>query len=208
MTLNHNIPQFRCFVREPFLYGMDPRKKGSCAGMCFGVSTIENRALGFHVLLDDGACIGRLPIHALAMKVDAPPTLLDDPGLLQLWDCFSYHATVTEWDWLSEMRCRVTLPDKGVHGGKYLFTVDYYGSTTAEDAGDSGWKCHHVIELDNGWLCAQPNNRVCWFEPSAVTPFGAGETPDYLIMPRTWKTEDRTKWRTDETNRMFYGVEQ
>lgn len=204
--LNASIPRFRCLVRAEFLYGLDPARAGQfILGTAHGITTIENRALGFHVLLDNGAHISRLPIHALVTNEDAPRIPVDEPWRCQLWDCMSYHCAVIEYDWLAEVRCKVVLADKTIKAGTYLFSVDYYNSATSEDAGESGWKNHHVIETDDGLIVAQPNNRVAWFEPSAVVPFD--KPPDYIVMPRTWKVEDGAKWRTEDSKRMFYETE-
>src|SRR5690554_3775171 len=64
-TLNHDIPHLRVWVRDAFLHDLDPNQRGFTLGTAHAVCTIKGRALGFHVLLDNGAHIGRLPIHAL-----------------------------------------------------------------------------------------------------------------------------------------------
>lgn len=205
-TLNHDIPHLRVWVRDAFLHDLDTTQRGRTPGTAHAVCTIKGRALGFHVLLDNGAHISRLPIHALVTREDAPEVPLDEPWRLQLWNCFSYDAVVTEYEWLQGCRVRVALPDGKHYGGTYLFTVDYYGCQDAEAAGDAGWKCHHLIELDNGLLAAQPNNRVCWYEPSCTEPFPADQPPAYRTMSRTWSVEDGAKWRP-EGEKMFYDVE-
>lgn len=205
--LNANIPQFECFVRDEFLYNFKQGNGDFTRGVCHAISTIPSRAIGFHVLLDNGAHIGRLPIHALVRKKDAPVVSTEKPWELQLWDCFSVHNAVTVFDWLKGMRVRVTLPDKKSYGGNYMFTIDYHGSRSAEAAGDAGWKCHHIIELDNGLLVAQPNNRVCWFESSSVVPFEVSSPPRYKTMETEFSCEDGDKWRCSDDDKMFYSIE-
>jgi hypothetical protein len=39
-----------------------------------------------------------------------------------------------------------------------MFTSDWCESEDAEEAGDGGHKCAHLIALDNGNFAAQPNN--------------------------------------------------
>ena len=202
MTLNASIPRFDCFVRDAFLYGLDEEAKGLTRGVCHAVTSLAGRALGFHCLLENGAHISRLPIHAIVTKEDAPPVPLNQPWLLQLWNCFSYELAVTEFDYLSGMRVRAALADRSQHGGEYLFTIDYYGAQEAEAAGENGWKCHHLIELDNGWLAALPNNRLAWFDPAFTDTFT--EPPKYATMPCTWSVEDGSKWRSG--GGMFYDV--
>lgn len=205
MELNNNIPHFECFVRDEFLYGLDESHSGNFThGICHGIATIAGRALGFHVLLDNGAHIGRLPIHAITTNINAKLTPIHSPWVVQLWDCFSTTSSIIEFEWLKNCRVKTALADKSIVGGTYMFTVDYWGTNTAENAGDAGWKCHHIINLDDGRIAAQPNNRICWFEPSLVTPFN--KPPSYVTMPMEFSVEDGTKWRTDETNRMFYDI--
>lgn len=202
--LNADVPRFECLVRAEFLYGFQDGFGDFEPGICHSVAAIQGRALGFHVLLDNGAHIGRLPIHALVQHERATVIPESDVWRLQLWDCFSYKLSVIEHDWLSELRVKCALTDGTVLGGEYMFTVDYYGSDVAEDAGHAGWKCHHVLALDNGCYAALPNNRVAFAEPSRVTPFD--QPPKYKIMPRTWKTEHGAKWRVSDDDRYFYDV--
>ena len=200
--LNDDIPHFEVYVRSEFLQDFEEGSEGLIRGVCHGVTAIPGRALGFHVLLENGAHIGRLPIHALAHSKDAPSD--KEVWELQLWDCFSAQVSIHEFGWLSGMRVRVYLANGEKIGGEYMFTVDYWGNNNAENAGETGWKCHHIIQLDNGLFAAQPNNRLCFFEPSMVVPFD--EAPPYRTMTRTWKCEDGAKWRCSDDDRMFYTV--
>ena len=213
--LNINLPSMPVLVRETFLYDLDPAQKGVVHGQMHAAACISGRAIGFHVLLDNGAHIGRLPIHALYHKAESVDgkrpvveTPVNKPWHLQLWNCFSYQAECIVYDWLDNMRCRVALGDGSMVGGSYYCTIDYYGGDIAESAGDAGWKCHHLILLDDGRIAAQPNNRVCFYEPSSVVPFEPDSPPKYRTMTSTWDVEDGAKWRTSDDDKMFYGVEQ
>jgi hypothetical protein len=199
MTLNVDLPRFYCLLRKEYLY--DCRAHfGEFERCCvFGLSSLEGRALGFHAMLENGAVIWRLPLSAFCHREDAPPTRLD---VLELWDCFSHQVSVHEFGFLSEQRCEVWLKDRSLRPGLYMFTVDWYGSADATDAGDGGHKCAHLIRLDDGNFAAQPNNRIRWFDPAFVTPFT--EKPDYLTNTRIWKVESYSEWETGEG--MFYDV--
>jgi hypothetical protein len=194
-TLNTNIPRFYCFLRKEFLYdGLSHH--GEFVNVCvFGVSSVKGRALGFHVLTDNGAVIWRLPLHALCHKVDAPVVPLD---WLEFWDCFSYEIACTVFDRVQDARVRVQLKDHSWVGGQYMFTLDWYGYEDAEEAGDGGHKCAHMIAMDDGNFAAQPNNRIQWFCPAFITPFK--EKPDYLTNTRVWKVERET----ETTQGFFY----
>lgn len=202
-TLNVSIPIQRVVVRSGFLH--DFREDGDWIdGTAHAIALLPARCLCFHVLLDNGAHIGRLPIHALAWKVPDKPVPEDEPWRVQLWDVFSYDGAVTEYDYLSGMRCRAMLSDGSASGGNYLFTVDYFGTQQSEMAGDLGWKCHHVLALDNGWLAALPNNRLCFAEPAVTRPFD--KPPTYKTISRTWRTEQGAKWRSSDDDRMYFDI--
>jgi hypothetical protein len=197
--LNADCPRFECYVRAEFLHAFETGYGEYVPGICHSVTSLAGHALGFNVLLNNGAHIGRLPIHALAHKTPAEASWI---WQLQLWNCFSYNVAVIEYEYLQEMRCKAWLTDGLERGGHYMFTVDYFGSADSESAGDGGWKCHHVIALDDGRFAALPNNRLCFYEPALVTPFT--DKPGYKTMPRTWNVEDGGKWRTIGEGKMFY----
>lgn len=211
MWLNANVPVIECFLRKEYLYDLDESQAGELVPVTiYGVRSLYGRALGWHVLTKDtGASIWNLPISAFVH--DGGGKLSPDMGLpphyaveaLQLWDCFSYQLSVTEFDHLSGRRCLVMLKNGRRELGNYLFTVDWYGSNYAENAGDGGHKCAHIIELECGLYAAQPNNRILWADPSHnPKPFAAA--PDYKTMTRTWHCEHESKWATGEG--FFYEV--
>lgn len=191
-TLNCDLPRFYCLLRKEYLYN-DTAHHGEFVKACvFGAASIQGRALGFHVLTENGATFWRLPLHALCHRPDAPLIALDQ---LQVWDCFSYEISAICFDRLKDLRVRARLPDRQSLPGRYLFTLDWHGSIDAEDAGDGGHKCAHFIQLDNGNFAALPNNCLQWFCPCFVTPFK--EKPDYRSNTRIWKVE-REGITTDE----------
>lgn len=207
--LNANIPQFEAWLQAWALWGEDcaePRALHQC--YVFALAAIPGRCLCFHVLMPNGAQIGRVPIHAIQSNPDLGPDRelgLDD---LELWDVPSERCSVIEYDALSNMRIVAYLKNGDLRRGRYLFTVDYWGTPAAENAGDLGWKCHHVVELDGaGRLAALPNNRLCFLEGAfGVQPFAATEVPSYKTMRSTYHCEDGLRWRTSDDDRMFYGV--
>jgi hypothetical protein len=183
-TLNISIPRIYCLLRKEFLYDGEAHHGEHVKVCVFGAASIHGRALGFHVLTENGATFWRLPIHALCHHKNAPAMPID---LLQIWDCFSYEVSATCFDRLCEMRVRAYLKDRAWYPGKYLFTFDWYGSEDAEQAGEGGHKCSHLIALDNGNFAALPNNCLQWHDPAFVTPYT--ERPDYRINTHTWKVE-------------------
>lgn len=186
--LNVDIPRFYCHMRKEFFYD-GVKHHGEFIDVCvFAATSIQGRAIGFHVLTDEGAMLWRVPIHAFVHKKDAPVIPLDH---LQFWDCFSEDMVCNQFSMLKDSRCRVRLKTNEHVGGQYMFTLDWYGSADAEDAGEGGHKCAHVIALDNGTFCAQSNNRIQWFDPAFITPFKG--KPDYLTNTRVWSVERETE---------------
>jgi hypothetical protein len=203
-TLNADVPVFDCLIRREYLYNLERHHGEVEPCTVFGVSSIEGRALGFWVLIHStGAVIGRLPVSALCTEADAPHRAFD---VLQTWSAFSYELAVHEFGHLAGRRCLALLRDQEQLEATYRFTIDYYGSSYAENAGDGGWKCHHVLELDDGCLALLPNNRILWSDP-AVIPEPFKERPDYITNGQEWWPEGATKWVAEDTDRMFYGVE-
>jgi hypothetical protein len=134
-VLNVNVPRFYCYLRKEFLYDGESHQ-GEFISICvLGASSIQGRALGFHLLTENGAVIWRLPIHALCHKQNAPEVPLD---WLQFWDCFSYEIEATVFDRLQDSRVSVQMRDRSWEGGQYLFTLDWFGSEDSEEAGDGG----------------------------------------------------------------------
>jgi len=202
-TLNDNFPATQAFLRSEFLYDLDSEKSGEFVPcIVFGVSSVQHRAIGFHVMTELGAQIARLPIHALCWKKGADIQPLDH---LELWDCFSYNFAVHAYMHLSRNRCKVMLKDKKMYDGEYVTTIDWFGSEYAENPGEIGHKCAHIIKLDNGNFAAQPNNRILWADPSFITePFK--KKPDYYINSHVWKCENTGKWVTEDSQAFFYEI--
>lgn len=154
-------------------------------------------------MLNNGALIYRLPLSAFVHSVTAPDLPLD---YLQLWDCFSAHMTCIEYSFLRGMRVDVLMKDRTVEEGTYLYTLDWYGNSLADNPGEGGHKCAHLIQLKNGCYAAQPNNRLRWYEPSFITaPFP--QRPDYETNNTVFSCENKgPKWVTENTDRMFYDL--
>jgi hypothetical protein len=66
-------------------------------------------------------------------------------------------------------------------------------------------KCAHIIALDDGNFAAQPNNRCIWDIPSFTVK---DETPDWKVQTSEWNVEDSRAWRTEDTDKFFYEIEE
>ena len=66
-------------------------------------------------------------------------------------------------------------------------------------------KCAHIIALNNGNYAAQPNNRIIW----DITSFTVkDEIPDWKVQTSEWDVEDSGKFRTEDTDKYFYEIEE
>ena len=61
------------------------------------------------------------------------------------------------------------------------------------------------MALKNGNYAAQPNNRLIWSIPSFTVK---DEVPDCKVQTSEWTVEDSTQWRTEDSDRFFYGIEE
>jgi hypothetical protein len=202
--LNCDIPVFDCLIRKEYLYDLKEHHGEYEDVTVFGLASVYGRAIGFHLLTEKGAQIARVPLSALVTKEHKPHLPLH---YLELWDCFSYNVSVTQFGWLAESRCKVILRDKQVYEGSYYATVDWYGNHDSEEPGEDGHKNAHIVFLDCGCIAAQPNNRILWHEPSGITnpcKLELGERPDYLINTHKWKCEIDGRWTAEDSYAMFY----
>ena len=209
--LNANIPPTYAQIRREYLY--DCKKHHGEVEDCivFGITSMGGRAILWHALMENGAIFYRLPISAFIQRgfkvEDVPRRRLDE---LELWNSFSYHPTITSWAILSAASGKYIGKDKQWHHGSYLFTVDRaHPDANILDTDHSEipheHKCAHIIALDDGNYAAQPNNRILWDIPSFTV---RDEIPDWKVQTSDWNVEDTGKWKTEDTDRFFYEIEE
>lgn len=93
--MSHNIPlptHRYVHVRSSFVLDA-PEAGPTLPAVWWGVSSSPGRALGCHVLLENGALVLDLPPHAVALSADAPAVALPD---VQPWDCFGWAIEAVE----------------------------------------------------------------------------------------------------------------
>jgi hypothetical protein len=147
----------RSFVRSNADAGTEP-----C--VWFGLRAYPGRAWGCHVMLECGAIVRDIPLHALCTREDAAEWSLEEA---QHWDCYGSQFSVLKYAYLSGLEAR-TKCQRYEYLGEYLFTVaplnDAY-SAEPEQA-----KEFMFLELRNGRFTAQPTNRVLFIERSFTNP--------------------------------------
>ena len=182
-------------MRKEFLYDGEAHH-GELIHVCvFGAASIHGRALGFHVLTENGAVIWRLPLHAFCHKPNDAYTTARLASVLGLFQLRSNGDRVRAASGFPRPR-PIQGPVLG-RGPIHVHSSIGVRAKTPKKPRDGGHKCAHLIALDNGNFAAQPNNRIQWFCPAFVTPFQ--EKPDYVTNTRVWKVERET-----ETTQAFF----
>ena len=209
--LNAHIPVQYAQIRREYLYDLKQHHGEAEDCIIFGFASITGRPILFHAIMENGAIFYRLPISAFIQRdfeVDkVPRPRLDE---LELWNCFSYYPAVTTFDLLAGQSGKYFGKDKKLHKGKYLFTVDFaHPESNILDTEHSEipheHKCAHIMALEDGNYAAQPNNRIIWSLPSFTVK---DEVPDWKVQTNEWNVEDTGKWKTEDTDRFFYKIEE
>jgi hypothetical protein len=154
MNNNVDLPQhIYAKLRTEFCNNLSPGTEGLIDCVIFAAETVHNRALGFHVLRDDGALIAHVPVHALCWK-PCPVQPLEN---LEPWDCFGYWITAIRFEHLAEcemdFRC-----GQEIMRGKYICTFDFIANGYSDEPEQH--KHFHFIRGDDGNFALQPNNFV------------------------------------------------
>ena len=209
--LNANIPPTYAQIRREYLYDLKKHRGEVEDCIIFGLSAITGRSILWLAIMENGAIFYRLPISAFIQKGFDPDRVprrrLDE---LQLWNCFSYYPSVHRWDILDGQAGKYIGKDKKWHPGKYLFTVDFaHPESNILDTDHSEipheHNCAHIIALDDGNFAAQPNNRCIWDIPSFTVK---DYIPDWKVQTNEWNVEDSRAWRTEDTDKFFYEIEE
>ena len=209
--LNANIPIQYAQIKKEYLYDLKKHHGEVCDCIIFGISCITGRAILFHALMENGAIFYRLPISAFIQRgfdrARVPEKRLDE---LELWNSFSYYPAVNCWDILDGQSGKYFGKDKKTYHGKYLFTIDFaHPESNILDTEHSEvpheHKCAHILALENGNYAAQPNNRLIWSIPSFTVK---DDIPDWKVQTSEWNVEDESKWRTEDTDKFFYEIEE
>ena len=210
--LNANIPVIYAQIRREYLYDLSGHVGEAEDCIIFGMASLSGSAILFHAIMENGAVFYRLPISAFIQRgfdvKKVPQMRLDE---LELWNCFSYYPAITTYDILSGQSGKYIGKDKRWHYGNYLFTVDWaHPESNIVDTVHSEipheHKCAHILALENGNYAAQPNNRLIWNVPSFTVK---DEVPtDWKVQTNDWTVENSRKWKTEDSDRFFYNIEE
>ncbi len=146
-----NSPTIKLFVKSKYITGLDSE---NIPCYLMGIDARENQHLRFTVYLNSGAIWSGLPIEALySDRMEKEQDKLFENHELQPFTCLDGTVSVVTYKILMNANVKTAL---GL--GRYLFTVNYQGMELSDDP--EQYKTHNIIALDNGQVCALPNNMI------------------------------------------------
>jgi hypothetical protein len=180
-----DIPKpFYCYVQDEFLYDHQEGHGSKTQCLVYGISALPARAWGFSVLLQNGALVQHIPLHALTTEEN--PSHDHPLDHLQPWSCFGYSFAAHEYCALSELPVKAYLKGGVWENGRYLFSAAPYDDTYSSTPDQH--KHYNFIALDCGRIAALPGNRILVYDSSFVTI--PAERPKYRTNTRVWYTEE------------------
>jgi hypothetical protein len=153
-----NAPTIKLFVESKYITGT---KGDRIPCYLMGIDARENQHLRFTVYLNSGAIWSGLPIEALRSdRIEETQTHLFENHELQPFSCLDGAVSVLTYKLLMNANVKTSLGE-----GRYLFTINYQGIELSDDP--EQYKTHNIIAIDNGQVCAFPNNMIriidTWF---------------------------------------------
>jgi hypothetical protein len=202
-----NLPPIHCYIRKEFLYDFTTGHGEFVPCIWVTAKSIRGQAFRIESYLPQyGAMYDKLPLHAFVSRTSDLDEFLPLDHL-QIWDCFSYNATIIKKSFVSNLSAKFFAKNKKWYSGKYLFTIDnaspdpnIIDTTYAEWPEDH--KSFNFLELDNGQYAAQPNNRTIFLDPAS----NPKELlfPDFKVCTKTYRVEQNAKWALGETSTVMY----
>jgi hypothetical protein len=196
--LNHNLPDWSCYIRNEFLYN---HKKGQGeVTKCdvHSVASMEKRVPLFECFLENGVNWTRRPLHSLCWKPDAE---IEPLNQIMYWDCFSSYVDVQRRNRLAGLKAELIRPDNTKVQGEYMFTLDWgfenKGMTDFNYSETPEHKCAHLFKVETGNYYAYPNNRIIWYD-SAWTFNRIQSNPGYEIDTNLYSVENTRTFETSD----------
>lgn len=202
-----NLPPVHCYVRREFLYDFEQGHGEYVSCIWVSLKSIRGQAFRVEAYLPQyGALYDKLPLNAFVSRDSDLENLLPLDHL-QIWDCFSYNATIIKKSFLGNLSAKFYAKDKQWYGGNYMFTVDNAApDPNVIDTTYSEWpedhKSFNFIELDNGQYAAQPNNRTIFLDPAS----NPKELlfPDFKVCTKIYRVEQNAKWALGDSDKVMY----
>jgi hypothetical protein len=184
MAHNIDLPRHRyIWVIESAVH-----RKGSqeltVPAVWWGLSATPGRMFGCHVLLESGAMVVDLPLHALRHKPNATHRVF--PEMAQRWDAYGWHVEAHEPRYLQDLRCKVLSENhKHIVGtGELWFYVDHIADGYSLEPGQH--KHHWVVGMSEGHFDCVPQDMVLVEETSFTQDNGI---PPIKRQSKVWSCE-------------------
>jgi len=184
MSHNIDLPHHRyVWVIEKAVYRKSSQEKAIPA-VWWGISATPGRMFGCHVLLESGAMVVDLPLHALRHEPDATHYVL--PELAQRWDAYGWDIEAHQPAYLSGLDCQVLDPThKHVAGtGNLWFFLDHVGDGYSFEPGQH--KHHWIVAMHEGHFDCVPQDMLLIKEASFTVLDGI---PPVTRQTKIWSCE-------------------
>lgn len=194
-----NVPPYKVYVDHAAL-GIDG--DGREEAYLVSVKSQKGCALKWEAYIPKyGALFDKIPIHLIQTM---PFENLYSVSNLQLWDCFSNTITIVVKDFLKDLPVLCRLKDGTVVSGEYKFTIDWISDSPSDLVQfNEHHKSANICFLENGQICALPNNRIRFIEPS-LTPKGELPVPPFRCQNVDYKCESDVEFRLGDTLEWSY----
>ena len=186
MGANANTPAVPCYIHNSYLLdAADPDYFGKTEAYLLSLRCLYGQAPQFTVVLDTGAIFTGLPTSAICFKRDTLPMKLSE---VQLYDAIGSDIEIFVMETIRYAKCTVRLNDGRILNGKYLFTVDFVGtSILARDP--YNWKQMHCIETVEGNFLMYPQYRVKILDTALAARCESAKLPKYVANENHWMVE-------------------
>jgi hypothetical protein len=185
MSHNIDLPRHRYVhvMESAVMRAGSPERTLPC--VWWGISATPGRMFGCHILMESGAVVVDLPLHALRHHPEA--THLWRPSDAQRWDAYGWHVEAHEPAYLAGLGCRVLSPDHRAEVGRgaLWFYLDHGRDGYSLEPGQH--KHHWVVALENGAFTCIPQDMML-VEESSFTVSG-GIIPPVKRQSRVWTCE-------------------
>jgi hypothetical protein len=184
MAHNIDLPRHRyVWVIEAAVH-RNGAKDRTLPALWWGMSATPGRMFGCHVLLESGAMVADLPLHALRHRVDA--TQVWYPEQAQRWDAYGWQLEAHEPSTLSGLSCRVLSEDhrQVEHTGDLWFYVDHVAD--GYSLAPAQHKHHWIVAVQDGVFTCVPQDMVLVTESSFTRFTGI---PPVKRQTRAWSCE-------------------
>lgn len=191
MPHNISLPRHRyVWVMSDYVRSTDDGSSGYdlIPAVWWGVSVQPNRVLSCHVVLENGAMVVDLPLHALRWHTKKEPTdkLLPLASMHFTWDCYGWDAEIVQSEYLDEMRVQLLDDEHRLTGdfGELWFAIDH----TKDGFGMEPAQHKHL------WVVANSCGRFSWVPQDQLLIYDKSFTevdgvPKIKRQDRTWSVE-------------------